>query len=162
INIGRLYLDNAQLIPCTPLGVMELLKHADIELVGKNAVVIGRSHIVGQPVAKLLLQQNATMTILQSRIQNISEQFKLADVICSEVGRHGMVTKDDGKPGAVVINRGNTPDESGNLKVDVYYDEVKEVAGAITPVPAGVWLMTITMVWINTLIDAKMRRGIEE
>ncbi|HDT8457698.1 bifunctional methylenetetrahydrofolate dehydrogenase/methenyltetrahydrofolate cyclohydrolase FolD [Staphylococcus pseudintermedius] len=161
INIGRLYLDNAQLIPCTPLGVMELLKHADIELEGKNAVVIGRSHIVGQPVAKLLLQQNATVTILHSRSQNISEHLKQADVIVSAVGRPGMVTKDDVKPGAVVIDVGNTPDENGKLKGDVEYDEVKEVAGAITPVPGGVGPMTITMVLNNTLIAEKMRRGIE-
>ncbi|EIO0084650.1 bifunctional methylenetetrahydrofolate dehydrogenase/methenyltetrahydrofolate cyclohydrolase FolD [Staphylococcus pseudintermedius] len=161
INIGRLYLDNAPLIPCTPLGVMELLKHADIELEGKNAVVIGRSHIVGQPVAKLLLQQNATVTILHSRSQNISEHLKQADVIVSAVGRPGMVTKDDVKPGAVVIDVGNTPDENGKLKGDVEYDEVKEVAGAITPVPGGVGPMTITMVLNNTLIAEKMRRGIE-
>ncbi|EHV5249525.1 bifunctional methylenetetrahydrofolate dehydrogenase/methenyltetrahydrofolate cyclohydrolase FolD [Staphylococcus pseudintermedius] len=161
INISRLYLDNAQLIPCTPLGVMELLKHADIELEGKNAVVIGRSHIVGQPVAKLLLQQNATVTILHSRSQNISEHLKQADVIVSAVGRPGMVTKDDVKPGAVVIDVGNTPDENGKLKGDVEYDEVKEVAGAITPVPGGVGPMTITMVLNNTLIAEKMRRGIE-
>ncbi|EGQ0398374.1 bifunctional methylenetetrahydrofolate dehydrogenase/methenyltetrahydrofolate cyclohydrolase FolD [Staphylococcus pseudintermedius] len=161
INIGRLYLDNAQLIPCTPLGVMELLKHADIELEGKNAVVIGRSHIVGQPVAKLLLQQNATVTILHSRSQNISEHLKQADVIVSAVGRPRMVTKDDVKPGAVVIDVGNTPDENGKLKGDVEYDEVKEVAGAITPVPGGVGPMTITMVLNNTLIAEKMRRGIE-
>lgn len=161
INIGRLYLDNAQLIPCTPLGVMELLKHADIELEGKNAVVIGRSHIVGQPVAKLLLQQNATVTILHSRSQNISEHLKQADVIVSAVGRPGMVTKDDVKPGAVVIDVGNTPDKNGKLKGDVEYDEVKEVAGAITPVPGGVGPMTITMVLNNTLIAEKMRRGIE-
>ncbi|MFB3175414.1 bifunctional methylenetetrahydrofolate dehydrogenase/methenyltetrahydrofolate cyclohydrolase FolD [Staphylococcus pseudintermedius] len=161
INIGRLYLDNAQLIPCTPLGVMELLKHADIELEGKNAVVIGRSHIVGQPVAKLLLQQNATVTILHSRSQNISEHLKQADVIVSAVGRPGMVTKDDVKPGAVVIDVGNTPDENGKLKGDVEYDKVKEVAGAITPVPGGVGPMTITMVLNNTLIAEKMRRGIE-
>ncbi|UXS28664.1 bifunctional methylenetetrahydrofolate dehydrogenase/methenyltetrahydrofolate cyclohydrolase FolD [Staphylococcus delphini] len=161
INIGRLYLDNAQLIPCTPLGVMELLKHADIELEGKNAVVIGRSHIVGQPVAKLLLQQNATATILHSRSQNVSAHLKQADVIVSAVGRPGMVTKNDVKPGAVVIDVGNTPDENGKLKGDVEYDEVKEVASAITPVPGGVGPMTITMVLNNTLIAEKMRRGIE-
>ncbi|AKS69607.1 methenyltetrahydrofolate cyclohydrolase [Staphylococcus schleiferi] len=161
INIGRLYLDEAKLIPCTPLGVMELLKHADIDLEGKNAVVIGRSHIVGQPVAKLLIQQNATVTVLHSRSQNISEHLKQADVIVSAVGRPGMVTRDDVKAGAVVIDVGNTPDENGKLKGDVEYDEVKEIAGAITPVPGGVGPMTITMVLNNTLIAEKMRRGIE-
>ncbi|MBA8759365.1 bifunctional methylenetetrahydrofolate dehydrogenase/methenyltetrahydrofolate cyclohydrolase FolD [Staphylococcus coagulans] len=161
INIGRLYLDEAKLIPCTPLGVMELLKHADIDLEGKNAVVIGRSHIVGQPVAKLLIQQNATVTVLHSRSQNISEHLKQADVIVSAVGRPGMVTRDDVKAGAVVIDVGNTPDENGKLKGDVEYDEVKEIAGAITPVPGGVGPMTITMVLNNTLIAEKMRRGLE-
>ncbi|MFO3702470.1 bifunctional methylenetetrahydrofolate dehydrogenase/methenyltetrahydrofolate cyclohydrolase FolD [Staphylococcus felis] len=161
INIGRLYLDQAKLIPCTPLGVMELLKHADIDLEGKNAVVIGRSHIVGQPVAKLLTQKNATVTVLHSRSQNISEHLKNADVIVSAVGRPGMVTKDDVKEGAVVIDVGNTPDENGKLKGDVEYDEVKDIAGAITPVPGGVGPMTITMVLNNTLIAEKLRRGLE-
>ncbi|WP_340278131.1 bifunctional methylenetetrahydrofolate dehydrogenase/methenyltetrahydrofolate cyclohydrolase FolD [Staphylococcus coagulans] len=161
INIGRLYLDEAKLIPCTPLGVMELLKHADIDLEGKNAVVIGRSHIVGQPVAKLLIQQNATVTVLHSRSQNISEHLKQADVIVSAVGRPGMVTRDDVKAGAVVIDVGNTPDENGKLKGDVEYDEVKEIAGAITPVPGGVGPMTITMVLNNTLIAEKMCRSLE-
>ncbi|REI07896.1 bifunctional methylenetetrahydrofolate dehydrogenase/methenyltetrahydrofolate cyclohydrolase FolD [Staphylococcus felis] len=161
INIGRLYLDQAKLIPCTPLGVMELLKHADIDLEGKNAVVIGRSHIVGQPVAKLLTQKNATVTVLHSRSQNISEHLKNADVIVSAVGRPGMVTKNDVKEGAVVIDVGNTPDENGKLRGDVEYDEVKDIAGAITPVPGGVGPMTITMVLNNTLIAEKMRRGLE-
>ncbi|NJI00801.1 bifunctional methylenetetrahydrofolate dehydrogenase/methenyltetrahydrofolate cyclohydrolase FolD [Staphylococcus hyicus] len=161
INIGRLYLDEAKLIPCTPLGVMELLKHADIDLEGKNAVVIGRSHIVGQPVSKLLIQQNATVTILHSRSKNIHEHLKNADVIVSAVGRPGMVKKEDVKEGAVVIDVGNTPDEYGKLKGDVEYDEVSEVAGAITPVPGGVGPMTITMVLNNTLIAEKMRRGLE-
>ncbi|MGV3224437.1 bifunctional methylenetetrahydrofolate dehydrogenase/methenyltetrahydrofolate cyclohydrolase FolD [Staphylococcus hyicus] len=161
INIGRLYLDEAKLIPCTPLGVMELLKHADINLEGKNAVVIGRSHIVGQPVSKLLIQQNATVTILHSRSKNIHKYLKNADVIVSAVGRPGMVKKEDVKEGAVVIDVGNTPDENGKLKGDVEYDEVSEVAGAITPVPGGVGPMTITMVLNNTLIAEKMRRGLE-
>lgn len=161
INIGRLYLDQAKLIPCTPLGVMELLKHADIDLEGKNAVVIGRSHIVGQPVSKLLIQQNATVTVLHSRSQNVHEHLKNADIIISAVGRPGMVKKEDVKEGAVVIDVGNTPDENGKLKGDVEYDEVSEVAGAITPVPGGVGPMTITMVLNNTLIAEKMRRGLE-
>lgn len=161
INIGRLYLDQAKLVPCTPLGVMELLKHADIDLEGKNAVVIGRSHIVGQPVSKLLIQQNATVTVLHSRSQNVHEHLKNADIIVSAVGRPGMVKKEDVKEGAVVIDVGNTPDENGKLKGDVEYDEVSEVAGAITPVPGGVGPMTITMVLNNTLIAEKMRRGLE-
>lgn len=160
-NIGKLYIDEQTFVPCTPLGVMELLNHADMDLEGKNAVVIGRSHIVGQPVSKLLLQKNATVTILHSRTKDMHAHLKDADVIVSAVGRPGLVTKDDVKEGAVVIDVGNTPDENGKLKGDVEYDEVKEVAGAITPVPGGVGPMTITMVLNNTLLAEKMRRGIE-
>lgn len=160
-NIGKLYIDEQTFVPCTPLGVMELLNHADMDLEGKNAVVIGRSHIVGQPVSKLLLQKNATVTIIHSRTKDMHAHLKDADVIVSAVGRPGLVTKDDVKEGAVVIDVGNTPDENGKLKGDVEYDEVKEVAGAITPVPGGVGPMTITMVLNNTLLAEKMRRGIE-
>ncbi|WP_105993775.1 bifunctional methylenetetrahydrofolate dehydrogenase/methenyltetrahydrofolate cyclohydrolase FolD [Staphylococcus simulans] len=161
-NIGKLYIDEQTFVPCTPLGVMELLKNADIDLEGKEAVVIGRSHIVGQPVSKLLLQENATVTILHSRSKDMSKHLKNADVIVSAVGRPGLVTKDDVKEGAVVIDVGNTPDENGKLKGDVEYDEVKEVAGAITPVPGGVGPMTITMVLNNTLLAEKMRRGLNK
>ncbi|MHD0398114.1 bifunctional methylenetetrahydrofolate dehydrogenase/methenyltetrahydrofolate cyclohydrolase FolD [Staphylococcus simulans] len=161
-NIGKLYIDEQTFVPCTPLGIMELLKNADIDLEGKEAVVIGRSHIVGQPVSKLLLQQNATVTILHSRSKDMSKHLKNADVIVSAVGRPGLVTKDDVKEGAVVIDVGNTPDENGKLKGDVEYDEVKEVAGAITPVPGGVGPMTITMVLNNTLLAEKMRRGLDK
>ena len=132
-----------------------------MDLEGKNAVVIGRSHIVGQPVSKLLLQKNATVTIIHSRTKDMHAHLKDADVIVSAGGRPGLVTKDDVKEGAVVIDVGNTPDENGKLKGDVEYDEVKEVAGAITPVPGGVGPMTITMVLNNTLLAEKMRRGIE-
>ena len=149
------------LVPCTPLGIMEILKHADIDLEGKNAVVIGRSHIVGQPVSKLLLQANATVTILHSRTKDMHSHLKHADVIVSAVGKPGLVTKDDVKEGAVIVDVGNTPDENGKLKGDVEFEEVKEIAGAITPVPGGVGPLTITMVLNNTLLAEKMRRGIE-
>ena len=160
-NIGKLYIDEQTFVPCTPLGIMEILKHADINLEGKHAVVIGRSHIVGQPVSKLLLQKNATVTILHSRSKDMSKHLKDADVIVSAVGKPGLVTKDVVKEGAVIIDVGNTPDENGKLKGDVEYEEVKEIAGAITPVPGGVGPLTITMVLNNTLIAEKMRRGIE-
>lgn len=160
-NIGKLYIDEQTFVPCTPLGIMEILKHADINLEGKHAVVIGRSHIVGQPVSKLLLQQNATVTILHSRSKDMSKHLKDADVIVSAVGKPGLVTKEVVKEGAVIIDVGNTPDENGKLKGDVEYEEVKEIAGAITPVPGGVGPLTITMVLNNTLIAEKMRRGIE-
>lgn len=160
-NIGKLYIDEQTFVPCTPLGIMELLKNADIDLDGKDAVVIGRSHIVGQPVSKLLIQQNATVTILHSHSKNMSKHLKDADIIVSAVGKPGLVTKDDVKEGAVVIDVGNTPDENGKLKGDVEYEDVKEIAGAITPVPGGVGPMTITMVLNNTLLAEKMRRGIQ-
>ncbi|HDV4480886.1 TPA: bifunctional methylenetetrahydrofolate dehydrogenase/methenyltetrahydrofolate cyclohydrolase FolD [Staphylococcus aureus] len=160
INIGKLYIDEQTFVPCTPLGIMEILKHADIDLEGKNAVVIGRSHIVGQPVSKLLLQKNASVTILHSRSKDMASYLKDADVIVSAVGKPGLVTKDVVKEGAVIIDVGNTPDENGKLKGDVDYDAVKEIAGAITPVPGGVGPLTITMVLNNTLLAEKMRRGI--
>ncbi|WP_406885753.1 bifunctional methylenetetrahydrofolate dehydrogenase/methenyltetrahydrofolate cyclohydrolase FolD [Staphylococcus aureus] len=161
INIGKLYIDEQTFVPCTPLGTMEILKHADIDLEGKNAVVIGRSHIVGQPVSKLLLQKNASVTILHSRSKDMASYLKDADVIVSAVGKPGLVTKDVVKEGAVIIDVGNTPDENGKLKGDVDYDAVKEIAGAITPVPGGVGPLTITMVLNNTLLAEKMRRGID-
>ncbi|HCY6493231.1 TPA: bifunctional methylenetetrahydrofolate dehydrogenase/methenyltetrahydrofolate cyclohydrolase FolD [Staphylococcus aureus] len=161
INIGKLYIDEQTFVPCTPLGIMEILKHADIDLEGKNAVVIGRSHIVGQPVSKLLLQKNASVTILHSRSKDMASYLKDADVIVSAVGKPGLVTKDVVKEGSVIIDVGNTPDENGKLKGDVDYDAVKEIAGAITPVPGGVGPLTITMVLNNTLLAEKMRRGID-
>ncbi|PZH49474.1 bifunctional methylenetetrahydrofolate dehydrogenase/methenyltetrahydrofolate cyclohydrolase FolD [Staphylococcus aureus] len=161
INIGKLYIDEQTFVPCTPLGIMEILKPADIDLEGKNAVVIGRSHIVGQPVSKLLLQKNASVTILHSRSKDMASYLKDADVIVSAVGKPGLVTKDVVKEGAVIIDVGNTPDENGKLKGDVDYDAVKEIAGAITPVPGGVGPLTITMVLNNTLLAEKMRRGID-
>ncbi|HHC5400914.1 bifunctional methylenetetrahydrofolate dehydrogenase/methenyltetrahydrofolate cyclohydrolase FolD [Staphylococcus aureus] len=161
INIGKLYIDEQTFVPCTPLGIMEILKHADIDLEGENAVVIGRSHIVGQPVSKLLLQKNASVTILHSRSKDMASYLKDADVIVSAVGKPGLVTKDVVKEGAVIIDVGNTPDENGKLKGDVDYDAVKEIAGAITPVPGGVGPLTITMVLNNTLLAEKMRRGID-
>ena len=160
INIGKLYIDEQTFVPCTPLGIMEILKHADINLEGKNAVVIGRSHIVGQPVSKLLLQANATVTILHSRTKNMNAHLKQADVIVSAVGQPGLVTKENVNKVAVIIDVGNTPDENGKLKGDVAYDEVKEIASAITPVPGGVGPLTITMVLNNTLLAEKLRRGL--
>ena len=161
INIGRLYTGERTFIPCTPLGIMEILKHADIDLKGKNVAVIGRSHIVGQPVSKLLTDQDATVTLLHSKSTNTEEVLKQADVIVSAVGRVHLVTKDLVKPGAVIIDVGNTPDENGKLKGDVDFKAVKEVASAITPVPGGVGPLTITMVLNNTLLAEKWKNGLE-
>ncbi|MCY1024239.1 bifunctional methylenetetrahydrofolate dehydrogenase/methenyltetrahydrofolate cyclohydrolase FolD [Mammaliicoccus sciuri] len=161
INIGRLYTGERTFIPCTPLGIMEILKHADIDLKGKNVAVIGRSHIVGQPVSKLLTDQDATVTLLHSKSTNTKEVLKQSDVIVSAVGRVHLVTKDLVKPGAVIIDVGNTPDENGKLKGDVDFEAVKEVASAITPVPGGVGPLTITMVLNNTLLAEKWKNGLE-
>lgn len=161
INIGRLYTGERTFIPCTPLGIMEILKHADIDLKGKNVAVIGRSHIVGQPVSKLLTDQDATVTLLHSKSTNTEEVLKQADVIVSAVGRVHLVTKDLVKSGAVIVDVGNTPDESGKLKGDVDFEAVKEVASAITPVPGGVGPLTITMVLNNTLLAEKWKNNIE-
>ncbi|WP_419895481.1 bifunctional methylenetetrahydrofolate dehydrogenase/methenyltetrahydrofolate cyclohydrolase FolD [Macrococcus psychrotolerans] len=154
INIGRLYAGVETYIPCTPLGIMEILKHADIDLEGKDVAVIGRSHIVGQPVAKLLTDANATVTLLHSRSKDMDAVLKRSDVIVSAVGKPGLVTKDVVKEGAVIVDVGNTVVD-GKLTGDVVYDEVSEVAGAITPVPGGVGPLTITMVLNNTLLAAK-------
>ncbi|QCT74514.1 bifunctional methylenetetrahydrofolate dehydrogenase/methenyltetrahydrofolate cyclohydrolase FolD [Macrococcoides canis] len=154
INIGRLYAGVETYIPCTPLGIMEILKHADIDLEGKDVAVIGRSHIVGQPVAKLLTDANATVTLLHSRSKDMDAVLKRSDVIVSAVGKPGLVTKDVVKEGAVIVDVGNTVVD-GKLTGDVVYDEVAEVAGAITPVPGGVGPLTITMVLNNTLLAAK-------
>ncbi|MDJ1110910.1 bifunctional methylenetetrahydrofolate dehydrogenase/methenyltetrahydrofolate cyclohydrolase FolD [Macrococcus sp. S115] len=154
INIGRLYAGVETYIPCTPLGIMEILKHADIDLEGKDVAVIGRSHIVGQPVAKLLTDANATVTLLHSRSKDMDAVLKRSDVIVSAVGKPGLVTKDVVKQGAVIVDVGNTVVD-GKLTGDVVYDEVSEVAGAITPVPGGVGPLTITMVLNNTLLAAK-------
>lgn len=161
INIGRLYTGERTFVPCTPLGIMEILKHAEIDLKGKNVAVIGRSHIVGQPVSKLLTDQDATVTLLHSKSTNTEEVLKQSDVIVSAVGRVHLVTKDLVKPGAVIVDVGNTPDEDGKLKGDVDFEAVKEVAGAITPVPGGVGPLTITMVLNNTLLAEKWKNGIE-
>lgn len=161
INIGRLYTGERTFIPCTPLGIMEILKHADINLKGKNVAVIGRSHIVGQPVSKLLTDQDATVTLLHSKSTNTEEVLKQADVIVSAVGRVHLVTKDLVKPGAVIVDVGNTPDENEKLKGDVDFEAVIEVASAITPVPGGVGPLTITMVLNNTLLAEKWKNNIE-
>ncbi|HCN60869.1 MULTISPECIES: bifunctional methylenetetrahydrofolate dehydrogenase/methenyltetrahydrofolate cyclohydrolase FolD [Mammaliicoccus] len=161
INIGRLYTGERTFVPCTPLGIMEILKHAEIDLKGKNVAVIGRSHIVGQPVSKLLTDQDATVTLLHSKSTNTEEVLKQSDVIVSAVGNVHLVTKDLVKPGAVIIDVGNTPDDDGKLKGDVDFEAVKEVAGAITPVPGGVGPLTITMVLNNTLLAEKWKNGIE-
>ena len=154
-NVGRIMIGNYTFLPCTPAGVMELLKHYNIAIEGKNCVVIGRSNIVGKPMAMLLLEKNGTVTVCHSRTQNIVEICRSADIIVVAVGRAGFLTADMVKPGAVVIDVGINRGDDGKLCGDVAFDEVEKVASYITPVPGGVGPMTITMLLKNTLSAAK-------
>lgn len=156
-NVGRLASGQPGFVPCTPLGVMKLLEAYDIDPCGKRAVVIGRSNIVGKPMAMLLLAANATVTVCHSRTQNLAEIAREADILVAAVGRPRFVTADMVKPGAAVIDVGiNRVD--GQLVGDVDFDAVSEKAGLITPVPGGVGQMTIAMLLSNTL-DAAERRA---
>ena len=154
-NVGRIMIGNYTFLPCTPAGVMELLKHYNIAIEGKNCVVVGRSNIVGKPMALLLLEKNGTVTVCHSRTQNISEICRSADIIVVAVGRAGFLTADMVKPGAVVIDVGINRGDDGKLCGDVAFDEVEKVASYITPVPGGVGPMTITMLLKNTLSAAR-------
>ncbi|KZE55347.1 bifunctional 5,10-methylene-tetrahydrofolate dehydrogenase/5,10-methylene-tetrahydrofolate cyclohydrolase [Brevibacillus parabrevis] len=155
INVGNMVLGNETLLPCTPHGVIELIKRTGTEISGKHAVVIGRSNIVGKPVSLLLQQENATVTICHSRTQNLEEFTTKADILVVATGRAHMIGKEHIKPGAVVIDVGVNRIDSGNLVGDVKFDEVKEIASFLTPVPGGVGPMTITMLLKNTVVAAR-------
>lgn len=159
VNIGKLYTGQRTFKPCTPLGVMELLKHTG-SLEGKTVAVVGRSHIVGQPVAKLLTDANATVTLMHSRTRDLTAQLKNYDVVVSAVGRPGLIHGDDLKEGVIVVDVGNTVVD-GKLVGDVDFDSASEKASWITPVPGGVGPLTITMVLNNTLLAEKWKHGIE-
>lgn len=141
--------------PCTPYGCMKMLESIGCELKGKHAVVIGRSNIVGKPMALMLLQQNATVTICHSNTKDLKAQTLQADVIVAAVGKRNVLTADMVKPGAVVLDVGMNRNDEGKLCGDVDFDGVKNVAGWITPVPGGVGPMTITMLMVNTLESAE-------
>jgi methylenetetrahydrofolate dehydrogenase (NADP+) / methenyltetrahydrofolate cyclohydrolase len=166
INAGRLASGLPALVPCTPLGCLYLLKQELGDLTGVDAVVIGRSNIVGKPVAQLLLGENCTVTIAHSRTRNLADVVRDMDVVIAAVGRAEMVRGDWIKPGATVIdvgiNRIPTDDGKGRLVGDVAYDEAAGVAGAITPVPGGVGPMTIAMLMRNTLVAAHRRAGLAD
>lgn len=152
-NVGRLTLDLPTTVACTPFGVTKMLESTGIDFSGKRAVVIGRSNIVGKPMALLLLQMNCTVTICHSKTQNLKEICKQADLVVAAIGRPKFVTKDMIKEGAVVIDVGINRTENG-LVGDVDFDEVKELASYITPVPGGVGPMTIAMLLENTYLCA--------
>lgn len=154
-NAGRIMLGDYKFLPCTPAGVMELLRAADISVEGKECVVLGRSNIVGKPMAMLLLHQNGTVTICHSRTKNLAKVAKRADILVAAIGKAKFVTADMVKKGATVIDVGMNRDEDGKLCGDVDFDAVCEIAGAITPVPGGVGPMTITMLMKNTITAAK-------
>ncbi len=154
-NVGRIMIGNQSFVPCTPAGVMELLDAYDIEIEGKNCVIIGRSNIVGKPQAMLMLQRNATVTICHSKTKNLAEVTSKADILVAAVGRSKFVTADMVKEGAVVIDVGINRGQDGKLYGDVDYDAVFDKVSYITPVPGGVGPMTITMLLKNTLTAAK-------
>ena len=154
INAGHMLTGTEGVIACTPRGALHMIKSTGVNLSGKEAVVIGRSNIVGKPMAMLLLKENCTVTMCHSRTQNLAEHTRRADILVAAVGKAGFVTADMVKPGAIVIDVGiNRVD--GKVKGDVDYDAVKEVAGWITPVPGGVGKMTITMLLMNTVEAAE-------
>lgn len=157
LNAGRLMTGVIGFRPCTPYGVMKMLEAIDCDLTGKNAVVVGRSNIVGKPLALMLLEKNATVTITHSRTENLAAVTRQADILIAAVGRAKMITADMVKPGAVVIDVGMNRDEAGKLCGDVDTESVQAVAGWITPVPGGVGPMTIAMLMTNT-VEAVERR----
>lgn len=154
-NVGKIMLGNPEFLPCTPAGVMELLHYYDIEVTGRDCVVVGRSNIVGKPQAMLLLGENGTVTICHSRTKDLSEKTKQADILVVAVGRPNFITGEMIKPGATVIDVGINRLPDGKLCGDVEFESAEPVAGAITPVPGGVGPMTITMLLKNTLRAAK-------
>lgn len=151
MNMGNFLLGNASALPCTPYGIMELLKAYDISLEGKNALVIGRSNIVGKPMALMLMEKNATITIAHSKTKNLKELAQQADVLVAAIGRGHMITGEFIKPGAVVIDVGMNRDEAGKLIGDVDTASVMGIASYVTPVPGGVGPMTITMLLDQTI-----------
>ena len=150
-NVAQLFLGQHSLVPCTPKGMMVLLDEIGYDLTGKEVVVVGRSNIVGKPVALLCLQRNATVTIAHSKTENLKEVCQRADVLIAAVGKAKMITKDYVKDGAVILDVGINRDENNKLCGDVDYEDVKDKAYAITPVPGGIGPMTITMLLKNTL-----------
>ena len=161
VNVGKIMIGDYDFLPCTPAGVMELLKHYEIDVQGKECVVIGRSNIVGKPMGMLLLHKNGTVTICHSKTKNLSEVCRRADILVAAVGIAEFVTSDMVKEGAVVIDVGMNRKEDGKLCGDVKFDEVSQKASYITPVPGGVGPMTIGMLMKNTLKAAKIHNKID-
>lgn len=160
INVGRLMIGQDTFISCTPYGIIKMLEACNIEIQGKNAVIIGRSNIVGKPLIQCLLNKNATVTICHSKTQNIKEITKTADILISAVGKINIVTADMIKDGAVVIDVGMNKNDKGKLVGDVDFEKVKEKSSYITPVPGGVGPMTIAMLMNNVIKATKLQNNI--
>ena len=160
LNVGLLHTGQKGFLPCTPAGVLELIERSGHTIEGKRCVVIGRSHNVGKPTAMLLLQKNGTVTICHSKTKDLKGICKEADILVSAVGKLHTVTKDMVKEGAVVIDVGMNRNEHGTLCGDVDFDDVCEVAGAVSPVPGGVGLMTVAMLMNNCITAAKLQNGL--
>ncbi len=154
-NVGKIMLGDYDFLPCTPAGIMEMLKYCNIDIAGKHCVVIGRSNIVGKPMAMLMLHANATVTVCHSKTADLKSITRQADILVAAVGRPKFVTADMVKPGAVIIDVGMDRDENGKLCGDVDFASVEPISSAITPVPGGVGPMTIAMLMQNTLTSAK-------
>lgn len=161
VNVGAIMIGDYNFLPCTPAGVMELIHSTGVDVAGKKAVVIGRSNIVGKPMAMLLLHENATVEITHSKTQNLSEITSGADILVAAIGKAKFVGADMVKDGAVVIDVGMNRDENGKLCGDVDFDAVKDKCSYITPVPGGVGPMTISMLLQNTLTAAKIQNHID-
>ncbi|MEF9984579.1 MAG: bifunctional methylenetetrahydrofolate dehydrogenase/methenyltetrahydrofolate cyclohydrolase FolD [Oscillospiraceae bacterium] len=151
INLGKIMIGDYNFLPCTPLGIFELIKSTKIDLTSKKCVIIGRSNIVGKPMAMMMINENATVTICHSQTKNLKDITRQADILIVAIGKKNFVTGDMIKSGAIVIDVGMNRDENGKLFGDVDYNEAEKVAGYITPVPGGVGPMTITMLLKNTL-----------
>ena len=162
VNVGKIMIGDYNFLPCTPAGVMELLKAYDIDVCGKEVAVVGRSNIVGKPQAMLMLHANATVTICHSRTKNLSEVLNRADVVVMAIGKAKFLKADMIKEGAVVIDVGMNRDENGKLCGDIDFDECEKKASYITPVPGGVGPMTITMLMKNTLTAARTQTSSEK
>lgn len=160
VNVGKIMIGDYYFLPCTPAGIMEMLKYYNIEIAGRNCVVIGRSNIVGKPMSMLLLQKNGTVTICHSKTENLEKVTAGADILVSAVGKANFVTANMVKDGAVVIDVGMNRDKNGKLCGDVDFNNVSEKSSYITPVPGGVGPMTIATLMQNTLTAAKKQNNI--
>lgn len=158
VNVGKMVIGEDAFLPCTPAGIIEMLKRSDVDITGKECVVIGRSNIVGKPMSILMLKENATVTIAHSRTRDLKEVTKRADILIAAIGKAKFVTDEYVKDGAVVIDVGMDRDENGKLCGDVDFESVEKKASAITPVPGGVGPMTVTMLLVNCLRSVELNK----